>query len=97
MINTHLFSMWLISRLKQRGNVKYNGEEYITAIKLYTRAIKLVPANPTYLLNRAAALIMMERYDDGEFVFFSSCYQWSYFKYKTDKNLFPLFPVLLFS
>jgi tetratricopeptide (TPR) repeat protein len=57
-------------RLKQRGNVKYNGEEYITAIKLYTRAIKLVPANPTYLLNRAAALIMMERYDDGEFVFF---------------------------
>jgi tetratricopeptide (TPR) repeat protein len=83
-------------RLKQRGNVKYNGEEYITAIKLYTRAIKLVPANPTYLLNRAAALIMMERYDDGEFVFFSSCYQWSYFKYRLIRIFFHFFRYFFF-
>ena len=52
-------------RLKQRGNVKYNSEDYTSAIRLYGRAVRLVPDNPTYLLNRAAALIMVERYEDA--------------------------------
>ena len=36
-----------------------------SAIRLYGRAVRLVPDNPTYLLNRAAALIMVERYEDA--------------------------------
>ena len=52
-------------RLKQRGNIKYNSEDYTSAIRLYGRAVRLVPDNPTYLLNRAAALIMVERYEDA--------------------------------
>eukprot|EP00746_Dinoflagellata_sp_MGD_P025223 gnl/MRDRNA2_/MRDRNA2_159268_c0_seq1.p1 gnl/MRDRNA2_/MRDRNA2_159268_c0~~gnl/MRDRNA2_/MRDRNA2_159268_c0_seq1.p1 ORF type:complete len:419 (+),score=129.94 gnl/MRDRNA2_/MRDRNA2_159268_c0_seq1:101-1357(+) len=41
--------------LKARGNRAYVKKKYAQAVKLYSKAIKLKPGNPTYYLNRAVA------------------------------------------
>ena len=51
--------------LKQRGNIKYNEGDYVGAIQLYSQAIRLSPMTPTYLLNRSAALIQLQRFGDA--------------------------------
>ena len=51
--------------LKQRGNIKYNEGDYVGAVKLYSQAIQVSPTIPTYLLNRSAALIQLQRFSDA--------------------------------
>ncbi|KAK6335489.1 hypothetical protein TWF696_002263 [Orbilia brochopaga] len=45
----------LAETLKGRGNAAMAQKKYLDAIDLYTQALKLVPGNPIYLSNRAAA------------------------------------------
>ena len=52
-------------RAKGAGNDQYKRGDYAAAVRLYTEAVRLAPANPTYLLNRAAAALMLERADDA--------------------------------
>ena len=40
---------------KQRGNAALSNKDYATSIQFYTKAINLLPQNPIYLCNRAAA------------------------------------------
>jgi small glutamine-rich tetratricopeptide repeat-containing protein alpha len=42
-------------KLKSEGNAAMGRKDYDTAIDLYTQALALVPSNPIYLSNRAAA------------------------------------------
>lgn len=42
-------------KLKSQGNTSMANKEYDTAIDLYTKALSLVPGNPIFLSNRAAA------------------------------------------
>ncbi|OCK76464.1 TPR-like protein [Lepidopterella palustris CBS 459.81] len=42
-------------KLKAQGNAAMQKKEYATAIEFYTKALELVPLNPIYLSNRAAA------------------------------------------
>ncbi|KAL9631268.1 MAG: hypothetical protein Q9164_005989, partial [Protoblastenia rupestris] len=41
--------------LKKQGNAAMSRKDHAAAIDLYTRALKIAPANPIYLSNRAAA------------------------------------------
>jgi len=50
---------------KEAGNVLYKQGEYEGAVRLYTAAIQVAPTNPAYLLNRAAALLMLQRAGDA--------------------------------
>jgi len=50
---------------KEAGNVLYKQGEYEGAVRLYTAAIQAAPTNPAYLLNRAAALLMLQRAGDA--------------------------------
>ncbi|KAG8916963.1 hypothetical protein FRC02_003442 [Tulasnella sp. 418] len=48
--------------LKVQGNEKYSAKLYLEAVELYTRAIDLRPYEPTYLTNRAAAYMALNKY-----------------------------------
>jgi len=48
--------------LKMEGNGAHQAKEYEKAIKLYSQAIELDPANPIYYNNRAAAKIELKDY-----------------------------------
>jgi tetratricopeptide (TPR) repeat protein len=50
---------------KEAGNVLYKQGDYEGAVRLYTAAIRAAPTNPAYLLNRAAALLMLQRAGDA--------------------------------
>ncbi|RKF54301.1 Small glutamine-rich tetratricopeptide repeat-containing protein 2 [Golovinomyces cichoracearum] len=41
--------------LKSQGNASMAKKDYATAIELYTKALKIMPGNPIFLSNRAAA------------------------------------------
>lgn len=49
-------------KLKERGNDSFKDGRYGEAIDLYTKAIDLVPTEPAYLTNRAAASIAIKRF-----------------------------------
>ncbi|KAF3907725.1 hypothetical protein AA313_de0208641 [Arthrobotrys entomopaga] len=49
--------------LKGRGNTAMAQKKYPEAIDLYTQALKLVPGNPIYLSNRAAAYSASSQHD----------------------------------
>lgn len=48
--------------LKESGNAAYKGEDYQDAIKYYSQALSLQPADGSYYGNRAAAWLMMKEY-----------------------------------
>lgn len=50
---------------KAEGNKQYSAGKYQDAVDLYTEAIKLNPAEHTYLGNRAAAYTMLKKYSEG--------------------------------
>lgn len=50
-------------KLKSEGNASMSRKEYSGAIKLYSQALEIAPANPIYLSNRAAAYSASGRHD----------------------------------
>ena len=52
--------------LKSRGNTAMAKKDYKTAIDLYSQAIALVPLNPIYLSNRAAAYSALNRHSEAQ-------------------------------
>eukprot|EP01065_Artemidia_motanka_P000171 TRINITY_DN10066_c0_g1_i1.p1 TRINITY_DN10066_c0_g1~~TRINITY_DN10066_c0_g1_i1.p1 ORF type:complete len:596 (+),score=167.10 TRINITY_DN10066_c0_g1_i1:89-1876(+) len=50
--------------LKEQGNAKFQARAYDDAITLYSKAHRLAPGEPMFLLNRAAALLMKARWHD---------------------------------
>lgn len=51
---------------KKKGNRAMLKKKYPKAVKYYTKAIKIDPANPTYCLNRAIANAALELWKDAE-------------------------------
>jgi small glutamine-rich tetratricopeptide repeat-containing protein alpha len=51
--------------LKGQGNAAMKAKDYKTAIEYYTKALDLVPLNPVYLSNRAAAYSHDGRHEDA--------------------------------
>lgn len=51
---------------KKKGNRAMGKKKYPKAIKYYTKAVKIDPANPTFLLNRAIANAALELWKDAE-------------------------------
>eukprot|EP00403_Amphidinium_massartii_P031458 CAMPEP_0178443012 /NCGR_PEP_ID=MMETSP0689_2-20121128/38569_1 /TAXON_ID=160604 /ORGANISM="Amphidinium massartii, Strain CS-259" /LENGTH=422 /DNA_ID=CAMNT_0020066793 /DNA_START=62 /DNA_END=1326 /DNA_ORIENTATION=+ len=51
---------------KKKGNRAMGKSKYPKAIKYYTKAIKLEPKNPSYVLNRAIANAALELWKDAE-------------------------------
>eukprot|EP00949_MAST-11_sp_MAST-11-sp1_P004414 g4414.t1 len=51
--------------LKRKGNALYTAGNYSDALDLYSKACKLDPDNPVLLGNRAAALLMLERFEEA--------------------------------
>lgn len=49
--------------LKGKGNAAMAKKDFTTAIDFYTQALKIVPNNPIYLSNRAAAYSNTQQYD----------------------------------
>ncbi|KAI5117336.1 hypothetical protein M0805_001941 [Coniferiporia weirii] len=49
-------------QLKEEGNIAFREKTYGTAINLYSQAIDLQPAEPTYLTNRAASYMALRRF-----------------------------------
>ncbi|KAH8091743.1 hypothetical protein BXZ70DRAFT_953084 [Cristinia sonorae] len=49
-------------KVKEQGNVAFKASRFQDAIELYTTAIELDPAEPTYLTNRAAAYMALKRF-----------------------------------
>ncbi|KAI0047396.1 protein prenylyltransferase, partial [Auriscalpium vulgare] len=49
-------------KLKEQGNVSFKAKRYGEAIDLYTNAIELVPTEPAYLTNRAAAHMALKKF-----------------------------------
>jgi small glutamine-rich tetratricopeptide repeat-containing protein alpha len=52
-------------KLKSQGNAAIQKKDYDTAIDYYTQALNLVPLNPIYLSNRAAAYSGAGRHEDA--------------------------------
>ncbi|KAK7532632.1 hypothetical protein IWX49DRAFT_552784 [Phyllosticta citricarpa] len=52
-------------KLKGQGNAAMQRKDYATAIQLYTQALELVPLQPIYLSNRAAAHSGAGRHQDA--------------------------------
>lgn len=56
---------------KKEGNALYSQKKYDGAILLYGKAIELDPSEPAYLGNRAAAYLMVRKYDEA----LADCYK----------------------
>ena len=57
------------NRLKVNGNKAIARTQYSEAIKLFSNALRLAPAGPqshVYIINRAAALCSLVRYEEAE-------------------------------
>ena len=52
-------------RAKEAGNVKYKAGQYDEAIRLYGEAVRLMPSTATYLINRAAAYLMLQKAEEA--------------------------------
>ena len=52
--------------LKSKGNSAMAKKDYKTAVDLYSQAIGLVPLNPIYLSNRAAAYSALNRHSEAQ-------------------------------
>ena len=50
-------------KMKGQGNAAMQRKEYDAAIELYTKALELVPLNPIYLSNRAAAFSAAQKHE----------------------------------
>ena len=50
-------------KMKGQGNAAMQKKDYDTAIDLYTKALELVPLNPIYLSNRAAAFSAAQKHE----------------------------------
>eukprot|EP00282_Hemiselmis_andersenii_P008355 CAMPEP_0114169608 /NCGR_PEP_ID=MMETSP0043_2-20121206/33659_1 /TAXON_ID=464988 /ORGANISM="Hemiselmis andersenii, Strain CCMP644" /LENGTH=435 /DNA_ID=CAMNT_0001267081 /DNA_START=223 /DNA_END=1527 /DNA_ORIENTATION=- len=50
---------------KALGNAKYKEGKYQEAVEAYSKAIENDPTEPTFFGNRAAALLMLKKYDDA--------------------------------
>ncbi|KAF2265447.1 small glutamine-rich tetratricopeptide repeat-containing protein [Lojkania enalia] len=53
-------------RLKGLGNEAMKMKDYGTAVDLYTKALDIVPLNPIYLSNRAAAYSGLNKHEDAK-------------------------------
>ncbi|KAF2003318.1 hypothetical protein P154DRAFT_520268, partial [Amniculicola lignicola CBS 123094] len=53
-------------RLKGLGNEAMKKKEYQSAIEFYTQALDVVPLNPIYLSNRAAAYSALSKHEDAK-------------------------------
>lgn len=51
--------------LRTRGNDKYKAADYVGAVEDYTAAIAGDPTNVTIFTNRAAAFLMLEKYEEA--------------------------------
>ncbi|KAF9970197.1 RNA polymerase II-associated protein 3 [Actinomortierella ambigua] len=51
---------------KEKGNAAFKKGDYKKAIEHYTAGMKLDPTNPVYPINRAMALLKLERYSEVE-------------------------------
>jgi small glutamine-rich tetratricopeptide repeat-containing protein alpha len=52
-------------KLKSQGNAAIQKKDYSSAIEFYTKALELVPLNPIYLSNRAAAYSGSGQHEDA--------------------------------
>ncbi|KAI5999397.1 hypothetical protein F5J12DRAFT_848027 [Pisolithus orientalis] len=48
--------------IKEQGNSAFKAKQYTEAVELYTKAIDMSPAEPSYLTNRAAAHMALKRF-----------------------------------
>ncbi|KAF9233480.1 hypothetical protein BU15DRAFT_80089 [Melanogaster broomeanus] len=48
--------------IKEKGNIAFKAKRYNDAIDLYTKAIEMKPAEPSYLANRAASYMAVKRF-----------------------------------
>ncbi|KAI9782697.1 MAG: hypothetical protein M1839_004684 [Geoglossum umbratile] len=51
--------------LKGQGNAAMSKKDYATAISFYTKALEIVPQNPIYLSNRAAAYSASQKHEQA--------------------------------
>ncbi|TFK48414.1 protein prenylyltransferase [Heliocybe sulcata] len=49
-------------KTKEQGNVAFKAKRWTEAVELYTEAIDLMPTEPAYLTNRAAAYMALKRF-----------------------------------
>ncbi|KAK7031447.1 hypothetical protein R3P38DRAFT_3393378 [Favolaschia claudopus] len=49
-------------KVKEEGNVAFKAKRFNDAVDLYTKAIEMNPAEPSYLTNRAAAYMALKRF-----------------------------------
>ncbi|KAJ7460673.1 hypothetical protein FB451DRAFT_1096425 [Mycena latifolia] len=49
-------------KVKEQGNVAFKAKRFADAIELYTKAIEMNPAEPSFLTNRAAAYMGVKRF-----------------------------------
>eukprot|EP00931_Biecheleriopsis_adriatica_P052667 TRINITY_DN30686_c0_g1_i1.p1 TRINITY_DN30686_c0_g1~~TRINITY_DN30686_c0_g1_i1.p1 ORF type:complete len:1252 (+),score=338.37 TRINITY_DN30686_c0_g1_i1:38-3757(+) len=54
-----------LARLREAGNAAHRAGSYGEAEKCYTQALSLDPKSVPFLLNRAAARLMLESFEDG--------------------------------
>ena len=52
-------------KAKAAGNAQYKAGQYDSAIRLYSEAVRLMPQNATYLINRAAAALMVQKAEEA--------------------------------
>jgi small glutamine-rich tetratricopeptide repeat-containing protein alpha len=52
-------------KLKAQGNAAMQKKDFATAVEFYTKALDLVPLNPIYLSNRAAAYSGLLKHEDA--------------------------------
>jgi DnaJ family protein C protein 7 len=54
-----------MAQYKEQGNAKYKAGKYQEAADAYGKAIEAEPSEATYYGNRAAALLMLKKYDEA--------------------------------
>ena len=52
-------------KAKAAGNAQYKAGQYDAAIRHYSEAVRLAPSNATYLINRAAAALMVQKAEEA--------------------------------
>jgi tetratricopeptide (TPR) repeat protein len=61
-LNAKLEKAWALNEL---GNQAYESDRFNLALMKYNEAIELTPNNKTYLVNRAGALVYLEKYNEA--------------------------------